>query len=131
MADLSRFRKAFENGDLDGLMAPFSADAVLHSPFTRDPIEGSSTIRAVLEIIVDVLRDPLYTDELSGPDGTHALVVRARVGKFDIELVDLIRFDRSDEISDFTVFVRPRSAGEALFREVVPRIAKALAPESE
>lgn len=127
MTDLARFRKAFESGDLDGLMEPFRPDAVLHSPFTKNPIEGSGAIRAVLGIIVDVLRQPRYTDELSGPDGTRALVVKAKMGDRDIEVLDLIRFDASRRISDFTVFVRPRSAGEALFREVAPRIVEALA----
>ena len=43
----------------------------------------------------------------------------------DLMFSDLIRFDDSGFIHDFTVMVRPRSAIEALLAAVAPRLASA------
>ena len=50
---------------------------------------------------------------------------RARVGDRELEGLDLIRFDDTGRIRDFTVMVRPRSAIEALLAQVAPRLAAA------
>ena len=127
MADLSGFRGAFEGKDLDSLMSYFATDAVIHSPFTTEPIKGKEAVRMVLGIILETLHDVEYIDQLGGADGSAALVVKAKVLESDIEVIDLIRFDSLDLIDDFTVFVRPRPAGEVLFGQVVSRISKGLA----
>jgi hypothetical protein len=119
------FRKAVEARDLDGLMATFAEDAVLHSPITFKPFEGRAAIRQLLAILLEVFQDFRYTDELEAEDGTGALVFNARVGDRDLQGLDLIRFDGSGLIRDLTVMVRPRSALEALLAEVGPRLAEA------
>jgi hypothetical protein len=119
------FRRAVEAHDLERMMALFAEDAVLHSPITFQPFEGRAAIRELLGIILEVFQDFHYTDELVAPDGTRALVFRARVGDRDCEGLDLIRFDASGAIRDLTVLVRPRSALEALLGEVAPRLASA------
>jgi len=108
------------------MMAPFAEDAVLHSPITFKPFEGRAAIRILLGILLEVFQDFRYTDELaSGDEAVKALVFRARVRDRDLEGIDLIRFDLAGRIVDFTVFIRPRSAIEALLEEVAPRLVAA------
>jgi SnoaL-like domain len=125
MNDSNVFRKAVEAHDLEGMMATFAEDAVLHSPVTFKPFEGRAAIRQLLAILFEVFQDFRYTDELEAEDGTRALVFNARVGDRDLQGLDLIRFDGSGLIRDLTVMVRPRSALEALLAEVGQRLAEA------
>lgn len=125
MTDREAFRRAVESRELDDMMAAFAEDAVLHSPITFKPFEGRTAIRQLLGILLEVFRDFRYTDELESPTGVRALVFRARVGDRELEGLDLIRFDDSGLIRDFTVMIRPRSAIEALLAEVAPRLAAA------
>lgn len=127
MSDVSSFRRAVETRNLDGLMATFADDAVIHSPITFQPFEGRSAIRQLLAIILEVFEDFRYTDELEAKDGTRALVFRARVAGRDVEGLDLIRYGASGLIRDLTVMVRPRSGLEALLAQVGPRLAAATA----
>ncbi len=124
MSHPTAFRRAVEAHDLEGMMAAFAEDAVLHSPVTFEPFEGRAAIRPLLGILFEVFQDFQYTDELEAGDGTRALVFNARVGDRDLQGMDLIRFDDSGLIRDLTVMVRPRSALEALLAEVGPRLAE-------
>lgn len=124
MHDHSAFRRAVEARSLDDMMGAFAEDAVLHSPVTFQPFEGRTAIRQLLGILLQVFQDFRYTDELKAVDGTRGLVFRARVGDRELEGIDLIRFDASGRIRDFTVMIRPRSALEALLGEVGSRLAK-------
>lgn len=125
MTDPIDFRRAVESQDLDRLTAVFAEDAVLHSPVTFQPFEGRAAIRLLLGILLEVFQDFRYTDELEARNGTRALVFRARVGKRELEGLDLVRFDASGRVRDLTVMIRPRSALEALLGEVGPRLASA------
>ncbi|HEY5658840.1 MAG TPA: nuclear transport factor 2 family protein [Myxococcota bacterium] len=125
MSDPHAFRRAVEARDLDAIAAAFAADAVLHSPVTFQPFEGRAAIRRLLGILLEVFQDFHYTDELESPDGTRALIFRARVGDREIQGLDLIRFAETGLIRDLTVMVRPRSGLEALLGAVGPRLAAA------
>ncbi len=123
MTEPGSFRAAVEARRLDAMVEAFAEDAVLHSPVTFKPFEGREAIRRLLAILLEVFEDFRYTDELRSDDGTRALIFRARVGTRQVQGIDLIRFDASGQIRDFTVMVRPRSALEALLAEVAPRLA--------
>jgi len=125
MADHDAFRRAVETRDQTALLAAFADDAVLHSPVTFTPFEGKAAIGRLLAILMEVFQDFRYTDELTAPDGTKALIFRAAVRDRQVEGLDLMRFDTDGLIRDFTVMVRPRSALEALLGEVAPRLAAA------
>ena len=123
MNKANAFRSAVEARDLEGMMATFAEDAVLHSPVTFKPFEGRAMIGQLLAILFETFQDFHYTDELEAEDGTRALVFNARVGDRDLQGLDLMRFDGSGLIRDLTVMVRPRSALEALLAEVGPLLA--------
>jgi ketosteroid isomerase-like protein len=118
------FRAAVEAGDQAALLACFREDAVLHSPVSFTPFEGKEAIARLFAILLEVFQDFRYTDQLEAPDGTLGLVFRARVGKREVQGIDLVRFDPEGRIVDFTVMVRPRSALEALFEAVSSRLAQ-------
>ena len=122
--DRNTFRRGIEAHDLDLMMTAFAENAVLQSPISFQPFEGPAEIRKLLTIIVEVFGGFRYTDELTAPDGTTALVFRATVGGRDIEGLDLLRFDESGRIRELTVMVRPLSGKEAVLDEVGPRLAK-------
>lgn len=127
MSDRSAFRKAVEAQDLEAMVACFAEDACLHSPVTYQPFEGRDAIRGLLTILLEVFEDFHYTDELDEQNeqgDVKALIFRCRVGDREVEGLDLIRFAPGGRIRDFTVMVRPRSALEALLREVGSRLAR-------
>jgi hypothetical protein len=123
--DRSLFRRGVESKDVSVMMEAFADGAVLHSPITFNPFEGKEAIARLLGILMQVFQDFRYTDELTAEDGTKALIFRTRVGDRDVEGLDLIRFDDTGRIRDFTVMVRPRSAVEALLKEVSSRLTAA------
>jgi len=123
--DRSLFRRGVESRDVAVMMDAFADGAVLHSPITFKPFEGKEAIARLLGILMQVFQDFRYTDELTAEDGTKALIFRTRVGDRDVEGLDLIRFDDTGRIVDFTVMVRPRSAVEALLKEVSSRLMAA------
>ena len=123
--DRTLFRRGVESKDVVVMMEAFADGAVLHSPITFKPFECKEAIARLLGILMQVFQDFRYTDELTAEDGTKALIFRTRVGDRDVEGLDLIRFDDSGRIRDFTVMVRPRSAVEALLREVSSRLMAA------
>lgn len=116
------FRKAVEAHQIDAMVEAFAEDAVLHSPVSFKPTVGREAIRFLLTILLEVLQDFRYTDQLESDEGVRGLVFRARIGDRELEGMDLLRFDNSDKISDLTVMVRPRSAIEALRQQVGSRL---------
>ena len=122
MTDRETFRRGVESRDLKLMLSAFAEDAVLHSPITFRPFEGREAIAVLLSILVEIFEGFHYTDELESTDGTKALVFRARVGDRQVEGLDLLRFNASGSIREFTVMVRPRSAAEALLAAVGSRL---------
>lgn len=122
MTSRDRFERGVAVRDLDQMLSAFAEDALLHSPITFKPFEGRAAIGRLLAVLLEVFEEFRYTDELSSADGTKALIFRTRVGDREAEGLDLIRFDDSGLIRDFTVMIRPRSAVEALLHAVGSRL---------
>jgi hypothetical protein len=99
-----------EARDLSAVMDTFASDAVLRSPLTSGlTFQGREQIHAVMQVILDVVEDLRYTDELQSPDSA-VLVASARIGGSELEMVDHMRFNDSGKISELTVFFRPMPA---------------------
>ena len=121
--DRRAFRLAVERKDVEAMIAVFREDAVLNSPVSFEPFRGRAAIGMLLRILMEVFEDFRYTDELSGEDGTLALVFEASVAGRELQGLDLIRFDDLGRLRELTVMVRPRSGLEALMSVVGPRLA--------
>ncbi len=111
MTTAQRYRAAVERKDLPAVGELLAEDIVFHSPVTFHPFLGRETVTALLSEVIQVFEDFRFTDELE-MDGAHALIFRANVAGSDreIEGIDLLRFDESGLIADFTVMLRPMSA---------------------
>jgi hypothetical protein len=103
-------RAAMEAGDFDAALDAFAPNATLHSPLTGlFAFSGREQIGAVLRVVIDILDDLRYTDQLESGDRA-VLVATARVDGTEIEIADHIRLDGDGKISEFTVFFRPLPA---------------------
>jgi hypothetical protein len=108
------FRAAVEARDIDAGISLFAVDATLDSPVAFKPFVGIEQVSVVLRAVFETFEDFRYTDELEGPDGTHALIFEARVGEKSVQGLDLIRSDDAGRITNLTVMVRPMSGLIAL-----------------
>ena len=116
------FQKAVESRHLDSIIEAFSENAILNSPVSYKPIQGREAIRQLIAVLLAVFQDFHYTDQLKTTNGTLGLIFRTRIGDRQIEGLDLLRFDEKGLIRELTVMVRPRSAIEALQKEVGTRL---------
>ena len=119
---MQQFREAIERRDLEGVFALLSEDVAFRSPIVHKPYQGRETVATILRTVFGVFEDFRYTDELEGPTA-HALVFSARVGEKELQGIDLLRFDSSGQIRDFTVLVRPLSGTIALAEAMGPKVA--------
>jgi hypothetical protein len=104
------FRAAIEARDHAAVIDAFEPDAVVRSPISAKLVfEGREQIGTLFRAILDVFEDIRYTDELSSGD-TAALVLSARVGGEDIEVVEHMRLGPDGKIREFTAFFRPMPA---------------------
>jgi SnoaL-like protein len=116
------FRAAVESRDLDAGLELFADDATLDSPVAFKPFVGREQVGVVLRAVIETFEDFHYTDELEGPDGTHALIFEARVGDKSVQGLDLLRTNDSGEIENLTVMIRPMSGVIALAEAMAPKV---------
>jgi SnoaL-like protein len=116
------FRAAVEARDMDAGLALFAEDATLDSPVAFKPFVGIEQVSVVLRAVFETFEDFHYTDELEGPDGTHALIFEARVGDKSVQGLDLLRTADSGEIKNLTVMIRPMSGVIALAEAMAPKV---------
>ncbi len=107
---------------MDAGLALFADDATLDSPVAFKPFAGIEQVSVVLRAVFETFEDFHYTDELEGPDGTHALIFEARVGDKSVQGLDLLRTADSGEIKNLTVMIRPMSGVIALAEAMAPKV---------
>lgn len=105
------FRTAVELRDVDAAVALFAPDVVFNSPVAHAPYVGRDALRAILGAVMVVFDDFRYTAEYAGPQG-HVLEFACRVGRFDLQGVDILR--GTEPLTELTVLTRPYSASTAL-----------------
>jgi hypothetical protein len=107
-----------EAQDRRAVVATFADTAVLRSPFTDNlKFEGREQLDALVAVILDVLDDLIYTDELHG-DGTAVLVGHARVDGLRLQFTDHLKLRSDGLIEEMTVFFRPLPATTAAMRHI-------------
>ncbi len=109
-------RVAMEARDHQAVMASFAENAVLRSPFTDNlAFEGRHQIDGLVAVILEVLKDLTYTDELHS-QGAAVLIGHARVGGLRIQFCDYLKLRDDGLIEEMTVFFRPLPATTAAMR---------------
>jgi hypothetical protein len=107
-----------EARDRRAVVEAFAENAVLRSPFTDNlAFEGREQLDAIVGVILDVLEDLTYTDELHG-NGTAVLVGRATVDGLALQFSDHLKLRGDGLIQEMTVFFRPLPATTAAMRRI-------------
>jgi len=121
-------RAAMEARDVAAVVDAFAPDAVLRSPLTtRLTFTGHEQIRALAQVLVEVLDDLRYTSEAC--DGTTGFLAwSARIGGQEIEGVDHLRFGPDGKIREFTAFFRPLPAAALALRLIGTGLARRKSP---
>ncbi|WP_030165600.1 nuclear transport factor 2 family protein [Spirillospora albida] len=124
------FRNAVEAKDLAAITEALAPEIVFDSPVMPKPYLGREPVAALLRVLLEVLEEFHYTDELVGTvryghaDGppAQALIFRARVAGKAVQGLDLVRFGDTGLVTGLTVMVRPLPAAMTLARVVGKRI---------
>ncbi|MEV7441617.1 nuclear transport factor 2 family protein [Streptomyces sp. NPDC091204] len=123
-----RFRAAVEKGDLSAVEDLFTEDVRLYSPVKFTPFEGRPMVLGLFGVLLRIFEDFRYVGHFEGTaetsaDGTQApsaiLAFRATVDGKQIHGIDLLQFDETGRVKEFTVMVRPQSAVQALGQAVL------------
>lgn len=121
-------RQAMERGDVDAALHEFRSDAVVRSPFTDSlAFEGHAQIRAIVAVVLDVLDDLRYSDEIHAGERA-VLVARASVAGQELELVDHLLLDDAGKVREMTVFFRPLTASAVALRLIGAGLAGRRSP---
>lgn len=139
MDTVARFRAAVDARDPGAFDELFTDDIRLHSPVKFTPFEGKPMVLGLFGVLLRTFEDFRYVGEFDGTaeasDGREAasavLVFRATVNGKQIHGIDLLQFDDTGRIAEFTVMVRPLSAVQALGEAVLAGlVADGLVPAS-
>ncbi len=114
-------------GNHDLLRPLLSEHIVFRSPFVQSPIPGRSATLLVLTTVVQIFENFRYHREFVAASHDAALEFSANIGKWQLKGIDLIKFDRSGEMIEFEVMIRPIKALQALGEEMGNRIGPQLA----
>ncbi|MEZ0053986.1 hypothetical protein ABIA30_005025 [Mycobacterium sp. MAA66] len=117
-------RAAMEARDRRAVVAAFAPDAVVRSPFTDNlAFEGHDELDGLIAVILEVLEDLIYTDELHA-DGSAVLIGSARVGGLPIQFCDHLKLRDDGLVEEMTVFFRPLPATTAAMRRIGAGLAR-------
>ena len=121
-------RVAMEARDRRAVVEAFAENAVLRSPFTDNlAFEGRDQLDTIVGVILDVLNDLTYTDELHG-DGSAVLVGRATVDGIALQFTDHLKLRDDGLIEEMTVFFRPLPATTAAMRRIGQGLGRTKSP---
>jgi hypothetical protein len=126
-AALARWHDVVTSRDAAGLPALVAEDAVFRSPAVHTPQEGRDTVVGYLTAAFSVLAPGLtYEREWLGDDSA-VLQFRTTVGGLDVSGVDIITWNGSGQIVDFTVMIRPVKALDAVIEHMGAELMRMLA----
>jgi hypothetical protein len=109
-------RAAMEAGDRAAVVEAFAEDGVVRSPFTDNlTFRGHEQLEPLIAVILEVLEDLTYTDELHA-DNTAVLVGHASVDGLRLQFSDYLKLRGDGLIEEMTVFFRPLPATTAAMR---------------
>jgi SnoaL-like domain len=110
---VNAFGAAMVAGDMTEVSALLHPDVTFSSPAVFQPYRGRAATLLVLTAAAETFEDFAYVAEAHGPQ-LDVLRFRARVGRYELEGVDILTVDEDGLITDVTVMVRPLRGLEAL-----------------
>jgi hypothetical protein len=120
---MQAYRAAFTARDHAALVDMFAPDIVFRSAVTDTPFRGRDEVADLYRVVLEVLTDIEFTDELA--DGTtQALFWRGWLQGRPLEGVDRFRFDEHGKIREITLMGRPLAGIATLASAIGPRLAR-------
>ena len=111
-------RVAMEARDHRAVVEAFAENAVIRSPFTDNlTFEGRHQLDELVAVILDVLEDLTYTDELHA-DRAAVLIGHARVDGLRVQFCDYLKLRGDGLVDEMTVYFRPLPATTAAMRRI-------------
>jgi hypothetical protein len=111
-------RVAMEARDRRAVVETFAENAVFRSPLTDNlTFEGRHQLDELVAVLLEVLEDLTYTDELHA-DRAAVLVGHARVDGLRVQFCDYLKLRSDGLIEEMTVFFRPLPATTAAMRRI-------------
>jgi hypothetical protein len=121
---VNAFGTAILAADLTALAGLLHPDATFNSPAVFQPYRGRAAVLRVLTAATQTIEDFAYTGETHGGRGVDVLRFRGRVGRYQLEGVDIVTTDGDGQITDVTVMVRPLRGLEALVAAMQQTMAR-------
>jgi hypothetical protein len=114
------------SGD-EGLLPPLLAEhIVFRSPFVQSSIPGRPATLLVLTTVIRIFENFRYFRTFVAGSHDIALEFGANIGKWQLNGIDLIKFNAAGEMIEFEVMIRPAKALQALGEEMGNRIGPQL-----
>lgn len=111
---IANFRRAVEDGDAAAVLSMFASDITFHGAATG-AFEGLDIVSRLIPSLLKTWQDLRYVAEFhSDDDEIVGLAFVATVGGVRAQAVDLLRFNDQGQINEFTAYVRPLKAVQAL-----------------
>jgi predicted unusual protein kinase regulating ubiquinone biosynthesis (AarF/ABC1/UbiB family) len=120
---VNAFGAAMVAGDMTEVSALLHPDVTFSSPAVFQPYRGRAATLLVLAAAAETFEDFAYVAQAHGPQ-LDVLRFRARVGRYEIEGVDILTTDEVGRITDITVMVRPLRGLEALVAAMQQTLAR-------
>ena len=120
---MNPFGAAMLAADMTAAARLLHPDATFTSPAVFQPYRGRDAVLRVLTAATQTFEDFAYTGETHGP-GVDVLRFRARVGRYQLEGVDIVTTDDDGLITDVTVMIRPLRGLEALVAAMQQALAR-------
>lgn len=120
-------RTAMESGDIEGVLAQFSADLTLRSPLTATPLRGETALRVLRVVLSRMERWECY-QEFAAADGARVMLVHARIGGRDVDMAELMRHDSDGKVCELAVHSRPMAGTAAILAAISPELLRHRSP---
>ena len=130
-AALARWHAVAEAGDVTALPDLVAADAVFRSPAVHTPQEGREKVVGYLGAAFTVLGPGLRYHRQWVAEDSAVLEFSTLVGGKQVQGVDMITWDESGLIVDFTVMVRPLQGLHAVVEEMGAELLRMLEAAGE
>ena len=123
-AERSPYRAALEAQDPAALAEACAPDVVFHSPITSQiRFEGRDELAELFRNVLEVYDDFRFVDEF-GTGDTRTVNLHARIGRQELDEVQIVRLDDSGKVREITMFVRPLPGLTTLLAGIGPRLAR-------
>jgi len=126
---LVEWHRIVANRDFAALHDVLSPNVSMGAPPYWSRIEGHDVVHHLLTLVLQTISGFTYYREWS-KQGELALEFKGRVGKLELQGIDLISLDSSNRVEQLDVLMRPHDSISALRDIIAPQMARYLEERS-